>query len=257
MGMRTVTAVTATLRPGAERSDLRRGERAFRLRRLDTRPMKIDFVSDIACPWCAVGLNSLEIALDRLGAEVPVDLRFQPFELNPQMAPEGEDAGEHLARKYGAPPEQLAKSRAHLRERGAEVGFTFGDRTRVWNTFDAHRLLHWAGLATSRPGGPAAEGKQRELKHALLAAYHTRSENPGAHDVLLRAAGAVGLDVERARAILASDEFALEVRAAERRWQELGIHSVPAVVIDDRHLISGGQPPEIFEQALRRIAAGA
>ncbi len=209
--------------------------------------MKIDFVSDIACPWCAVGLNSLEIALARLGDEVPVDLHFQPFELNPQMPAEGEDATEHLSRKYGAPPEQLAKNRDHLRERGAEVGFAFGERPRVWNTFDAHRLLHWAGTVSL--------DKQRALKHELLAAYHSRAENPGAHDVLLKSAEAVGLDVERAHALLASGEFTAEVRAAEQHWQQLGIHSVPAVIIADRHLVSGGQPPEVFEQALRQIAA--
>ena len=207
--------------------------------------MKIDFVSDVACPWCAVGLHSLEQALARIGGDIPTELHFQPFELNPAMPPEGEDAAEHLSRKYGASREQLAQTRANLRERGAEVGFTFGDRPRVWNTFDAHRLLHWAGL----------EGKQRELKHALLGAYHTHAENPGAHDVLLRVAGEIGLDVERARAILESDEFAAEVRDRERFWQERGIHSVPAIVIDGQHLISGGQPPEVFEQALRKIAA--
>ena len=211
--------------------------------------MKIDFVSDIACPWCAVGLNSLEIALQRLGDSVPVDLHFQPFELNPQIPAEGENAMQHLSRKYGMPPEQLAKSRQHLRERGAEVGFAFGDRPHVWNTFDGHRLLYWAGTVSA--------DKQRALKHALLAAYHSRAENPGAHDVLLKAAAEVGLDMERARAVIASDEFSAEVRAAEQHWQQLGIHSVPAVVIDDKHLISGGQPPEVFEEALRRIAAGS
>ena len=92
--------------------------------------MKIDFVSDVACPWCAVGLWSLEQALERLDGKFPVELRFEPFELNPAMPPEGEDATEHLSRKYGAPPEQLAKSRAVLRERGAAVGFSFGDRPR-------------------------------------------------------------------------------------------------------------------------------
>jgi predicted DsbA family dithiol-disulfide isomerase len=207
--------------------------------------MKIDFVSDVACPWCAVGLYSLEKALANLGDAVPAELHFEPFELNPAMPPEGEDATEHLSRKYGAPPEQLARSRAALRERGTAVGFTFGDRSRVWNTFDAHRLLHWAGL----------EGKQRELKHALLTAYHTNAENPGAREVLLRLAGEVGLDVARARAIIDSDEYAGEVRERERFWQERGIHSVPTIVIDDHHLISGGQPPEVFEQALRQIAA--
>ncbi len=206
--------------------------------------MKIDFITDVACPWCAVGLNSLERALERLGAGVDVELHFQPFELNPQMGPEGEDAAEHLARKYGSTPQQLESNRAAIRERGAEVGFAFGDRTRIWNTFDAHRLLHWAGL----------EGHQRELKHALLRAYHGRGENPGAHDVLLKLAREVGLDEDRAREVLESGRYAEEVRAEERRWQELGIHAVPAVVIDDRHLIQGGQPPEVFERALRQLA---
>ncbi|MEO8525590.1 MAG: DsbA family oxidoreductase [Caldimonas sp.] len=211
--------------------------------------MKIEFVSDVACPWCAVGLHSLEKALADIGDAIPVEMHFEPFELNPAMPPEGEDATEHLSRKYGAPPEQLAKSRAAIRERGAAVGFAFGDRSRVWNTLDAHRLLHWAGLSDA--------GKQRALKHALLSAYHTNAENPGSHEVLLRLAGEVGLDVDRARAILDSDEYANEVRERERFWQERGIHSVPAVVIDGRHLISGGQPPEVFEQALRKIAAAA
>jgi predicted DsbA family dithiol-disulfide isomerase len=212
-------------------------------------PLKIEFVSDVACPWCAVGLWSLDRAIEKLGDEVPVELHFEPFELNPSMPPEGEDATEHLARKYGAPPEQLAKNRAAIRERGAEVGFAFGDRPRIWNTFDAHRLLHWAGL---EPG----EG-QSKLKHTLLEAYHSRAENPSDRNVLLQAVEKAGLDVDRARAILDSDEYAAEVRARERHWQQLGIHSVPAAIVAGRHLISGGQPPEVFEQALRQIAASA
>ena len=209
--------------------------------------MKIDFVSDVACPWCAVGLNSLERALERIGDGLDVELHFRPFELNPQLGPEGEDAAEHLTRKYGLTPQQLERNRAAIRQRGADVGFTFGDRTRIWNTFDAHRLLHWAGL----------EGRQRELKHALLEAYHGRGENPGAHDVLLQLAGEVGLDVERAREVLTSGRYAAEVRAEEQHWQQLGIHSVPSVIVDDRHLIQGGQPPEVFEQALRQLAGEA
>jgi predicted DsbA family dithiol-disulfide isomerase len=209
--------------------------------------MKIDFVSDVACPWCVVGLYALEEALRRVGPELPVELHFQPFELNPQMPAEGEDAAEHLARKYGASPERLAATRETLRQRGAELGFSFGERPRIWNTFDAHRLLHWAGL----------EGKQRELKHALLAAYHTHAQNPGDADVLLRLCAEVGLDVERARAILGSDEFAAQVRDAERFYQEQGISAVPSVIINDRHLIQGGQPPEAFERALRTLAAEA
>jgi predicted DsbA family dithiol-disulfide isomerase len=212
-------------------------------------PLKIEFVSDVACPWCAVGLWSLDQALARLGNEVPVELHFEPFELNPSMPPEGEDVAEYIARKYGRPPEQLAQTRAVLRERGEEVGFAFGDRQRIWNTFDAHRLLYWAG---EQPGAG-----QAALKHALLAAYHGRSENPSDREVLLRAVAEAGLELERAKEILGSDEYGAEVRARERHWQELGIHSVPSAIVDGRHLISGGQPPHIFEQALRRIAAGA
>ncbi len=211
------------------------------------RSLKIDFVSDVACPWCAVGLNALEEALRRIGPELQVELHFQPFELNPQMPPEGEDTIEHLTRKYGASPERLAATREMLRQRGAELGFTFGERPRIWNTFDAHRLLHWAGLES-----PA---RQRALKHALLKAYHTDAQNPGDTEVLLALCAEVGLDVERARAILAGDEYAEAVRERERHWQALGIHAVPSVVIDERHLIQGGQPPEAFERALRQLAA--
>jgi predicted DsbA family dithiol-disulfide isomerase len=211
--------------------------------------MRIDFVSDVACPWCAIGLNALERALERIGGDVAVELHMQPFELNPTMPPEGADAKEYLQSKYGMTNEQLTEGQARIAERGAVEGFTFGKRTFVWNTFDAHRLLRWAGTE-------GAPGTQRALKHALLRAYHGEGRNPGAHDVLLELATEVGLPAERAREVLASDAFADEVRAAERIWQELGIHSVPAIVIDRKHLISGGQPSAVFEQALRQIAAG-
>ncbi|KPF49714.1 disulfide bond formation protein DsbA [beta proteobacterium AAP121] len=213
-------------------------------------PVQIDFVSDIACPWCAVGLNALEVALQRLAPEVQATLHFQPFELNPQLGPEGEDAAEHLKAKYGLSDEQLAQNRANIRARGAAVGFSFGDRARVWNTFDAHRLLHWA----AEPGQP--EGAQRALKHALLQVYHGDNRNPGDNAVLLEMAAKVGLDTTAAAEVLQSGRFAEEVRAAEHDWQQAGIRSVPAIVINRQHLISGGQPPEVFEQALRQIAAG-
>jgi len=221
--------------------------------------MRIDFVSDVACPWCAVGLNSLEIALGKLGPDVPVALHFQPFELNPGMVAEGADAGVYLKNKYGMSDAQLAQSRGAIRERGAAVGFVFGDRARVWNTFDAHRLLHWAGLqdeAASSAGGKSG-AKQRALKHALLQAYHGDGRNPGAHDVLLDLAAGVGLDANEATAVLAEGRYADDVRAAEQSWQQAGIQSVPAIIIDQKHLISGGQPPEVFEQALRQLAAEA
>src|SRR5690349_19922249 len=211
-------------------------------------PVRIDFVSDVSCPWCAIGLNALEQAIGRLGSEVAVDLHFQPFELNPQMAPEGEDATEHLVRKYNTTPEQIERNREAIRERGAALGFTFGSRGRVHNTFDAHRLLHWAELEGA--------DKARALKHALLRAYFTDGEDVSSADVLVRIAGEVGLDAARARAILASDEYADEVRQRERYFTDRGIHSVPAIILEGRHLISGGQPVEVFEGALRQIAEG-
>ena len=208
--------------------------------------LQIDFVSDVACPWCAVGLSALERALERSGVEA--ELHMQPFELNPTMATEGANAAQYLKAKYGMSDEQLTVNRARIAERGAAEGFTFGTREHVWNTFDAHRLLYWAGVE-------GAPGAQRALKHALLQAYHGEGRNPGAHDVLLELATHVDLSAARAREVLEKNEFADEVRQAERFWQEAGIQSVPAVVINRQHLISGGQPSEIFEQALRQIAS--
>jgi len=210
--------------------------------------MKIDFVSDIACPWCAVGLNSLERALTTIGDAIPVEIEFQPFELSPDMRPEGADTVEYLSRKYGIDAAQIRVNQAAIRERGAAVGFTFGERARVWNTFDAHRLLRWAHAE-------AGADAQRRLKHALFVAYHGQGLNPGAREVLLELVAQLGLDAPRAAQVLDGDEFAAQVRAAEQDWQRAGIHSVPAVVIDRRHLISGAQTPEVFEQALRRLAA--
>ncbi len=215
--------------------------------------MKIDFVSDVACPWCAIGLNALEAALKNIGSDLPVTLHMQPFELNPDMTAEGVDAAEYISKKYGISPAQMQANRANIRARGAEVGFTFGERNRVWNTFDAHRLLHWAGVMDADAGG--ATTYQRKLKHALLRAYHTESRNPGDKDVLLELAAAVGLDVNAACAILEADTYTREVREAEAFWRDNGINAVPSVIINDRHLIQGGQPAQVFEQAIRQIAA--
>jgi predicted DsbA family dithiol-disulfide isomerase len=211
--------------------------------------MKIDFVSDVSCPWCAIGLNALEQALARVGPEVQATLHFQPFELNPTMPAEGQDIVEHLTEKYGISAEQVAANTEAIRQRGAGVGFEFGlgKRSRIYNTFDAHRLLHWAGLQSV--------DAQRQLKHALFKAYFTDGLSPGEHAVLLAAATAAGLDAEAARAVLDSDAHADDVRELETVYQQVGIRSVPAVILNDRHLISGGQPVEVFEQALRQIAA--
>jgi predicted DsbA family dithiol-disulfide isomerase len=216
-----------------------------------TRTLKIDFVSDIACPWCAVGLGALEQALGQLKDELAADLHFQPFELNPNMGPGGQDLGEHLTQKYGSSPEQQAQIRANIAARGEEVGFKFnpGGRGRVYNTFNAHRLLHWAGVK-------GAQGSQHALKRALLESYQGRAEAVELGEVLLAVVASVGLDVTEAQTILSTDAYAQEVCEIERFYQQAGIQSVPAVIINDKHLISGGQPSEVFEQALRRIAAG-
>ncbi len=211
--------------------------------------LKIDFVSDVSCPWCVIGLKSLEDALGRVGDSVKADIHFQPFELNPKMAAEGQDIGEHLAEKYGSTPEQSQKNREMIRARGADVGFTFSmdKRSRIYNTFDAHRLLHWAG--------EEGQGLQLALKQALFKAYFTDGDSPGSHEVLARVAGEAGLDAARAKAILASDDYAEAVRERENFYLQQGVHAVPAVIINNKHLISGGQPAEVFEQALRQIAA--
>jgi len=213
-----------------------------------TQALHIDFVSDVACPWCAVGLASFERALQNLGGSVPVEVRFQPFELNPQMGPEGQDVTEHLTQKYGSTPEQQAQARAGIAQRGAAVGFEFRQegRGRIWNTFDAHRLLFWAGEQGAQ--------QQRDLKMALLRAYHGEARNVSDRAVLADVAASVGLDRKATEEVLASDRYAQDVRDAEQHWQSLGISAVPSVVINKRHLIQGGQPPELFEQALRQLA---
>jgi predicted DsbA family dithiol-disulfide isomerase len=214
--------------------------------------LNIDFVSDVACPWCAIGLASLDQALARIAPEVTADVRFQPFELNPHMGPEGEDVAEHLAKKYGSTPEQQEAARDNIRQRGAAVGFGFRKegRGRIWNTFDAHRLLFWAGQQSA--------ALQHALKRALLESYHGEGRNPSDADVLLDAVVRAGLDRDQAAAVLADpDRHAADVRRQEAYWQNQGIRSVPAVVINGKYLVSGGQPPEVFEEALRKIAAEA
>lgn len=212
-----------------------------------TQHLTIDFVSDVACPWCVIGLRGLEQALAHAADAVEAEITFQPFELNPGMPAAGQNLVEHIMEKYGSTAEQSAASRAMIRSRGAEVGFTFNmtEESRIYNTFDAHRLLHWAGTL----------GRQRELKHSLFRANFTDGANVSDHGVLVNAAVAAGLDGREAREILASGRYAEEIREAERDWIARGIRSVPAIVINSKWLISGGQPATAFEQALRGIAA--
>ncbi|KIQ35330.1 DSBA oxidoreductase [Variovorax paradoxus] len=212
-------------------------------------PMKIDFISDVSCPWCAIGLHSLEAALERTRDVVDATIEFQPYELNPTMPPQGQNIVEHVAQKYGSTREQSEANRDILRARAADVGFAMPvpAHSRIYNTRDAHRLLHWA----------AGEGFQAELKHRLFDANFTENLNVSDPTVLADAAEKAGLNRAGAEAVLASDRFSREIQDAERMWRSRGIHSVPAILINGRHLISGGQPPEIFEQAIREIAAQA
>ncbi|GAA4411178.1 DsbA family oxidoreductase [Quisquiliibacterium transsilvanicum] len=218
---------------------------------------RIDVVSDVSCPWCAVGLGALEQALENLKGEVGASIHFQPFELNPDMPPGGQDVTEHLTQKYGSSPQAQARFREQIRERGLAVGFEFRQqgRSRIWNTFDAHRLLHWAGEEGRPEGADGAPGQQRLLKKALFKAYFTRDESPESHEVLLRAVAEAGMDEERARAILAGDDYSAEVREREAFYREQDIHSVPAIIIDGRHLIPGAQPADVFERVLRKLAS--
>lgn len=217
-----------------------------------TRTLHIDFVSDLVCPWCVVGLGGLQTALNTLKGEgIEAEVHFQPFELNPLMAPEGENIGEHVARKYGSTPEQSAANRVMIRERAAEAWDGFEMRTgpdsRIWNTFDAHRLLHWAGTI--------GRAEQRALKEALFRTHFTEGKALPDADVLADAAAAAGLDRDRAVEVLASGRYAEEVRAAEALWVSRGINGVPAVVVDEKYLISGGQPAAVFVEALRKMAS--
>jgi predicted DsbA family dithiol-disulfide isomerase len=212
-----------------------------------SKKMKIDFVSDVACPWCVIGLGGLERALENLKDVVEPEITFHPFELNPNMVKGGENMVEHIVKKYGIAAEEAQTNRERIKARAAAVGFTMNtsDASRIYNTFDAHRLMAWA----------AGSGKQQALKHQLFVVNFTDQTDPGNHDALVAAAEKAGLDPVEARAVLASDRYTQEVRADEHLWQSRGITGVPAVIVNDKWLISGGQPPEEFERQLRAMAA--
>ncbi len=211
-----------------------------------THSVTIDFVSDVVCPWCALGATALEQAIDNLAGEVSVELTFKPFELNPDMPAVGENAVKHLMRKYGRSAEEVASGKEMLMARGQAIGFQFDleKRSHFYNTFDAHRLLFWA----------LQEGRQIELKKVLLRAYFTDGQNPSDRETLVRLAAEAGLDSARAREVLACGEFANEVRELEVFYREHGINSVPAMVLNGRQLVSGSQSVEYYEQMLRQMA---
>jgi predicted DsbA family dithiol-disulfide isomerase len=212
-----------------------------------TKILKIDFVSDVVCPWCAIGLHGLEIALERLGEIAKADITLHPYELSPAMPPEGQVHLEYITGKMGISADQARVARAQIRARAADVGFAINrdDTTRIYNTFDAHRLLAWA----------KAKDKQLPLNEALMTAYFTELNNLGDREVLVAAVEQAGLDGAEAREVLASDRYADDVRAEEALWRKRGVRSVPTVIVNDRYLIGGAHPPEEFERQLQAIMA--
>lgn len=212
-------------------------------------PVTIDFISDVVCPWCALGATALEQAIANLAGEVKVELTFKPFELNPDMPAEGENAVAHMMRKYGRSAEEVASGKRMLMERGEAIGFTFDleKRSHFYNTFDAHRLLFWA----------LQQGRQVELKKTLLRGYFTDGQNVSEHETLARLAAEAGLQIEGARQVLGSTAYANEVRELEAFYREHGINSVPAMVLNGRQLVSGSQSVSYYEQMLREMSAAA
>jgi predicted DsbA family dithiol-disulfide isomerase len=214
-----------------------------------TAHIKIDFISDVVCPWCVIGLLGLEAALQRLKGELEAEIRLQPFELNPAMPFEGQSLSEHVQEKYGASSEDARRTGETIRLRAAAVGFEMvrSPEARIYNTFAAHQLLGFAG----------EQGRQLELKLALFRAYFQRGENLSEVATLAAAARDAGLDPDAALGALEDRRFAAEVREKEALWRQEGITGVPTAILQGRYLIVGGQPPEAYERSLRSIAAEA
>ena len=211
--------------------------------------LRIDIVSDVVCPWCVIGYRQLVAASEQTG--VPIDVHWHPFELNPNMAPEGENLREHLAAKYGTTKEESVAARERLTALGGSLGFTFdyADDMRMYNTFNAHQLLHWAEQESQEAG--------HQLKQALFEAFFTHRKDVSDPAVLVEVAESIGLDGKAATTILETQEFAEAVRAAEYSWQLRGIQGVPAVILDNKYLMSGAQGEERFAAGLKQAAAEA
>ena len=210
--------------------------------------IKIDYVSDIACPWCAVGLGNLNQAIDQLSDQANFEVHFRPFELNPNMPKGGQDAIEHLTEKYGLTAEQVKTNQANIRAKALEAGFEFHPegRKKVYNTFDAHRLLHWAGQEFGLE-------KQAILKKELLNTYFCLAVNLDDQPNLLDAVTRSGLDQDRALEVLKNNEFAKEVRTEEATYTNAGINSVPAIILNNQYLMQGAQPSESFVNAFAQL----
>ncbi len=208
----------------------------------ETPVVTVDIVSDVVCPWCIIGYKKLEQAMQRFEGKARFELAWHAFELNPGMPPEGQDINEHMAQKYGATPEQSKANRDRLRNAGSDLDFEFQyrDNMRMVNTFDAHRLLHWAGET----------GKQTALKLALFKAHFTDGRDVSDHDTLLEIVTSVGLSSERAANILETGLFAAEVRAVEAEWQDRFITGVPAFIFNKKFMVPGAQDSEVFAQII-------
>lgn len=218
--------------------------------------LTIDIVSDVSCPWCIIGYKALEQALQNIAPNITASISWQPFELNPKMPKEGQEIVEHITQKYGISEQQAAQNRETIKQRGLSVGYKFGVRGggRIYNTFDAHRLLHWAQELDEEQKNTCEQGNQTKLKLALFDLYFQQEGNPSDHQQLLAVVDKVGLNKDIAQGILNSDQYAQDVRKIQQHYQSAGVSSVPAVIVNNKHLISGGQPVEVFEAALREIA---
>lgn len=208
------------------------------------KPLRIDIVSDVVCPWCVIGYRQLAKALEQTHTEH--EIHWHPFELNPNMPAEGQNLREHIIEKYGSSKAESDASRSRMTEAGNDVGFEFNfhDDTRMHNTFNLHQLLYWADQ----------QGRMHDLKQALFAAHFTDGRDISDKDVLADIAAEVGLDRQEAKAVLEDQRFASAVRAEEQYWQQQGIQSVPAIIFNERHLVSGAQGVENFKSILAQLA---
>lgn len=207
-------------------------------------PLRIDIVSDVVCPWCVVGYRQLATALEQTNTEH--EIHWHPFELNPNMPAEGQNLREHITEKYGSSPQASDESRLRITEAGRDVGFefNFNDDTHMHNTFNVHQLLHWAN----------GQGRMHDVKQALFAAHFTHNRDISDTEVLADIAAEVGLNRSEALAVLDEQRFAKEVRDAEQHWQQQGVQSVPAIIFNERHLVSGAQGVESYKNILQQLA---
>lgn len=213
-------------------------------------PLRIDIVSDVVCPWCIIGLKQVEKALTLVGGDMAVETYWHPFELNPHMAPEGEDTAAHIARKYGSTPEQSRANRQRLSDIGDSLGFAFnyGEGMRIYNTFNAHKLLTIFG---SERGWQA----QTALKMALFKAYFQDRRDVSDVEILCEIAEAHGMDRAVAAAWIADAALTESVRAEMAHWTDQNITGVPAIIFDQKFMVPGAQSAEIFADVISKVLA--